>query len=82
MGGEQSGMKRRTTKIVLSIALLAAVTAAVATPQLLGKRTADALNSLQGADPIWLAVATLCFAAGFLTAVCAWRTALAASSLS
>lgn len=79
MSGEHSGMKRRTTKIVLSIALLAAVTAAVATPQLLGKRTADALNSLHGADPIWLAVATACFAAGFLTAVCAWRTALAAS---
>jgi len=72
-------MKRRTTKIVLSIALLAAVVAAVATPQLLGTRTAAALNSLHGADPIWLAVATLCFAAGFLTAVCAWRTALAAS---
>lgn len=72
-------MNLRTTKILISLALLAAVTAAVATPGLLGKRTADALNSLHGADPIWITVATLCFAAGFLTAVCAWRTALAAS---
>src|SRR5277367_2371010 len=72
-------MKLRTTKIVISLALLAAITAAVATPGLLGKRTAAALGSLQGADPLWLAIATFCFAAGFLTAVCAWRTALAAS---
>jgi uncharacterized membrane protein YbhN (UPF0104 family) len=76
---EHNVMKLRTTKIVISLALLAAVLAAVATPGLLGKRTADALGSLRGADPIWLAVATACFAAGFLTAVCAWRTALAAS---
>ena len=79
MRAEQSGMKLRTTKIVISLALLAAIMVAVATPQLLGKRTADAVGSLQGANPLWLAVATLCFAAGFLTAVCAWRTALAAS---
>ncbi|HWB23730.1 MAG TPA: lysylphosphatidylglycerol synthase transmembrane domain-containing protein [Gaiellaceae bacterium] len=72
-------MKLRTSKILISLALLAAITAAVAMPGVLGKRTAAALGSLHGADPIWLAVATFCFAAGFLTAVCAWRTALAAS---
>jgi uncharacterized membrane protein YbhN (UPF0104 family) len=72
-------MKLRTTKIAISIGLLAAITVAVATPQLLGTRASAALGSLQGADPVWIAVATLCFAAGFLSAVCAWRTALAAS---
>jgi uncharacterized membrane protein YbhN (UPF0104 family) len=76
---EQDVMNLRTTKIVVSIALLAAITVAVATPRLLGERVSDALGSLHGADPTWLAVATLCFAGGFLTAVCAWRTALAAS---
>jgi uncharacterized membrane protein YbhN (UPF0104 family) len=79
VSAEQSGMKLRTTKVAISLALLVAITVAVATPQVLGKRTADALGSLQGANPSWLAIATLCFGAGFLTAVCAWRTALAAS---
>ncbi len=72
-------MNLRTTKIAISVAFLAAIAAAVATPHLLGDRVSAALGSLQGANATWLAVATLCFAVGFLTAVCAWRTALAAS---
>ena len=72
-------MKMRTAKIAISVVLLVGIVAAVSTPQLLGSRAGEVLESLRGADPNWLALSTLLFAAGFLTTVCAWRTALAAS---
>lgn len=72
-------MKLSASRILLPIVLLAAIVAAAATPQLLGTRVADALGSVHDADRNWLALAMLGFAAGFMTCVCAWRTALAAS---
>jgi uncharacterized membrane protein YbhN (UPF0104 family) len=72
-------MKISTSKIVLSLAALAAVVAVAATPQLLGSRVAAALGALHGADPVWLALATAGFAAGFLSCVGAWCAALAAN---
>jgi uncharacterized membrane protein YbhN (UPF0104 family) len=72
-------MKLSTSRIIVSVAVLAAVVAAVATPQVLGTRIAHALATVQGADRNWLALATLAFAAGFMTCVCAWRVALRAS---
>jgi uncharacterized membrane protein YbhN (UPF0104 family) len=72
-------MKLSTPRIVLSAVVLAAVAAAVASPQVLGTRVAHALAAVQGADHTWLALATLGFAAGFVCSVCAWRVALAAS---
>jgi uncharacterized membrane protein YbhN (UPF0104 family) len=66
-------------RIILPIVLLVAILAAVAMPQVLGHRVADALSSVQAADRNWLAVAMLGFGAGFVACVCAWRTTLAAS---
>jgi uncharacterized membrane protein YbhN (UPF0104 family) len=72
-------MKLPATRVIISIVLLITVVTAAATPQVLGTRVADALTSVHGADRNWLALATLCFAAGFVSCVCAWRAALAAS---
>jgi uncharacterized membrane protein YbhN (UPF0104 family) len=72
-------MKLSISRIVLSAAVLVAVVAAVATPQVLGTRVVDALATVQGADRNWLPLATLGFAAGFMSCVFAWRVALAAS---
>src|SRR5919202_6167801 len=72
-------MRSSTSKIVVSVAALAAVVAVAATPQLLGARVADALATLRGADLRWLAVGALCFGGGFLACVGAWRAALGAA---
>src|SRR3954471_24528065 len=72
-------MKLSIPRILLPVVLLAAIAAVAATPQMLGTHVAGALASVQDADRNWLALAMLGFAAGLMTGVCAWRTALAAS---
>src|SRR5579862_7252694 len=72
-------MNLSTPRLAIAGLTLAAVVAAAATPQLLGTRVVHALATVQQADRGWLALATLGFAAGFVSAVCAWRAALAAS---
>jgi uncharacterized membrane protein YbhN (UPF0104 family) len=72
-------MKLSATRVILSVLLLVAVVTALATPQVLGTRVVHALGSVQGADRNWLALSLLGFAAGFMSCVCAWRAALAAS---
>ncbi|HZQ04120.1 MAG TPA: lysylphosphatidylglycerol synthase transmembrane domain-containing protein [Gaiellaceae bacterium] len=72
-------MKLSAPRIVVAALALAVVVAAAATPQLLGTRVVHALATVQRADRGWLALATLGFATGFVSAVCAWRAALAAS---
>jgi uncharacterized membrane protein YbhN (UPF0104 family) len=76
---EGKRMKLSAPRIALALLVLGAVVAAAATPQLLGTRVAHALAGVRGADHRWLALATLAFAAGFVSCVCAWRAALAAS---
>jgi uncharacterized membrane protein YbhN (UPF0104 family) len=72
-------MKLSASWVIVSGFVLTAVIVAAATPQVLGSQVARALDSLHGADRGWLLLATLCFAAGFMCCVCAWRVALAAS---
>src|SRR5581483_9868612 len=72
-------MKLSAPRIVVAALTLAAVVVAAATPQLLGTHVVRALAAIRHADRGWLALATAGFAAGFVSAVCAWRAALAAS---
>ena len=72
-------MKLSPFRVIVSALALAAVIAAAALPQVLGTKVAKALDAFQGANRSWLALATLGFAAGFMSCVCAWRVALAAS---
>src|SRR5205085_11657587 len=74
-----SGMRVSTSKIVACVTALAIVVAIAATPQLLGPKVASALSSLHGADGGWLVIATVGFAAGFLSCVGAWCAALTAA---
>ncbi len=72
-------MKLSTSRVILSGLVLAAVIVAASVPQVLGTQVAHALAILHSADRGWLLLATLGFAAGFISCVCAWRVALAAS---
>jgi len=72
-------MKLSAPRILFAALTLAAVVTAAATPQLLGTHVVHALRAVRGADRGWLALAALCFGAGFVSAVCAWRAALGAS---
>ena len=72
-------MKLSRSRVIVYGLVLAAVVAAAAMPQVLGTRVSHALITLQGANRNWLALAMLGFAAGFMSCVCAWRVALAAS---
>jgi uncharacterized membrane protein YbhN (UPF0104 family) len=72
-------MKLSPVRVIVSGLVLAAVIAAAATPQVFGTKVASAIEALQGADRTLLALATLGFAAGFMSCVCAWRVALSAS---
>jgi glycosyltransferase 2 family protein len=56
--------------------LLLALFAAVATPQLLGTRVAEALDTVAGADPTWLWLAGIGFAVSVLAAAGSWRCAI------
>src|SRR4051794_36577427 len=71
-------MRLATSKIVLSLAALAALVTVAATPQLLGPKVVDAISSLRGSDPGWLAAAAGGFGLAFLASAAAWRSALAA----
>lgn len=72
-------MRISTPRIALSVAALAALVAVAAAPGLLGPRVAEALSSLAGADPGWLAVGAGAFGLAFLASAAAWRAALAAA---
>jgi hypothetical protein len=72
-------MRLSMSKIVICLTALAVVVALAATPQLLGPKVSAALSSLHGADGTWLTIATIGFAAGFLSCVGAWRAALGAA---
>lgn len=69
-------LDRRT--LVVSVALLAALAAVAATPQLGGARVGRALDELAGAKPGWLWLAAVGFLAGSFCAAAAWRSALVA----
>ena len=56
--------------------LLLALLAAVATPQILGTRVAQALHTVGDADPRWLWLAGLGFAASLFGAAASWRCAI------
>ena len=56
--------------------LLLALLAAVATPQILGTRVAQALHTVGDADPKWLWLAGLGFAASLFGAAASWRCAI------
>jgi uncharacterized membrane protein YbhN (UPF0104 family) len=56
--------------------LLLMLLAAVATPQILGTRVAEALRTVGTADPKWLWVAGLGFAISVLAAAATWRCAI------
>src|SRR6266516_2325364 len=56
--------------------LLLVLLAAVATPQILGTRVAQALHTFGDADPKWLWLAGLGFAASLFGAAASWRCAI------
>jgi uncharacterized membrane protein YbhN (UPF0104 family) len=62
--------------IVAAVVLLLALLAAVATPQLLGHRVAEALGTLRDADPKWLWLAGVGVATSVLAAAACWRTVI------
>src|SRR4051812_50139007 len=53
-------------KLIASAAAVLALAALLATPQLLGSRVSDALDSLAGANRFWLALGALGFLGGVL----------------
>jgi uncharacterized membrane protein YbhN (UPF0104 family) len=72
-------MKPSKSRVIVYGLVLTAVVVAAAMPQVLGTRVGHAFATLQGANRGWLALATIGFAAGFVSCVCAWRVALTAS---
>jgi uncharacterized membrane protein YbhN (UPF0104 family) len=64
--------------LLAALACLAAAGMLAVMPHLLG-HVGSALASLRGAEPGWLALAAAGYAAGYLTSVGAWRTAIAAA---
>jgi uncharacterized membrane protein YbhN (UPF0104 family) len=62
--------------LVAAILILLALLTAVATPQILGSRVAEAFGALESADPIWLWLAGLGFAVSVLAAAGSWRCAI------
>jgi uncharacterized membrane protein YbhN (UPF0104 family) len=62
--------------IAAAIVVLFAMLVAVATPQLLGRRVAEALGTLDSADPKWLWLAGLGFVVSVLSAAGSWRCAI------
>ena len=57
-------------------AVFVALVAAVATPQLLGQRVAEALEGLRAADATWLWLAGLGFSVAVVGAAGSWRSAI------
>jgi uncharacterized membrane protein YbhN (UPF0104 family) len=67
-------------RLLLLLLVLAAIGTVAAAPHLLaGAHLGAAVGSLQQAQRGWLGLAAAGYAAAYLTAACAWRTALAAS---
>src|SRR3954465_14929764 len=62
--------------IAAAVVLLLALLAAVATPQILGHRVAEALGTLREADPKWLWLAGVGVATSVLAAAACWRTVI------
>jgi uncharacterized membrane protein YbhN (UPF0104 family) len=62
--------------IAAAVLLLLAMLAAVATPQILGTRVANALHTVGSANPRWLWIAGLGFAISVLAAAGSWRCAI------
>jgi uncharacterized membrane protein YbhN (UPF0104 family) len=62
--------------LAAAILVLAAILVAVATPQILGARVADALATLGSADPVWLWLAASGFAVSVVAAAGSWRCAI------
>ncbi len=71
-------MNIAASRIVLSLAALAALVTVAASPQLLGPKVEDAMSSLAGSDPTWLTAAAAGFGLAFVASVAAWRAALVA----
>jgi uncharacterized membrane protein YbhN (UPF0104 family) len=65
-----------TRGLAATAAVLIALVAAVATPQLLGTRVAAALGALDNADPQWLWLAGIGFAVAVVGAAGSWRSAI------
>jgi uncharacterized membrane protein YbhN (UPF0104 family) len=63
--------------LAAAIVLLLALLAAIATPQLLGHRVAEAMETLGTADPKWLWIAGAGFVVSVLAAAGSWRCAMA-----
>jgi uncharacterized membrane protein YbhN (UPF0104 family) len=70
----QARLGRRS--IAAAILLLAVLFAAVATPQLLGNRVAEAISAVRTADASWLWLAGAGFVVSVWTAAAAWRSAM------
>jgi uncharacterized membrane protein YbhN (UPF0104 family) len=62
--------------IAAAVVLLLALLVAVATPQLLGHRVAEALETVRAADPKWLWLAGVGVATSVLAAAASWRSVI------
>jgi uncharacterized membrane protein YbhN (UPF0104 family) len=65
-----------TRGLAATAAVLIALVAAIATPQLLGTRVAAALGALDNADAQWLWLAGIGFAVAVVAAAGSWRSAI------
>ena len=65
--------------MLLSLAAVAVLAAAAASPRLLQTRVSAGFGALAGASPHWLGLAGIGFVAAFACTVAAWRAALAAA---
>jgi uncharacterized membrane protein YbhN (UPF0104 family) len=63
--------------LAAAVLVLCALGAAVATPQLLGTRVSNALDTLGSADPRWLWLAAAGFALAIVGSAGSWRSAVA-----
>ncbi|MGH2934433.1 MAG: lysylphosphatidylglycerol synthase domain-containing protein [Gaiellaceae bacterium] len=75
MGSQQHWRVGRSS-LAAGALLLCALGAAVATPQLLGRRVSGALDTLGRADPHWLWVAAAAFTVSLVGSAGCWRSAI------
>src|SRR4051794_5656128 len=72
----QVGNRVGTRGIAVACALLLALAAVAATPQLLGKQVSNAFEALGGADPKWLWIAGIGFLLSVAGSAASWRWAI------
>ena len=78
MNSTLAQIRARTPRgsLAAAVLVLLAMLVAVATPQLLGTRVAEALGTLRSAEPIWLWLAATGFGISVLAAAGSWRCAI------